>query len=133
MIMNTVVYYDKKSFEKYDEEYFKLFLNEEVISDYVPENIMGEENPVPRMAYSYSGSEIDGGTLIQAKESSYDNFVSGLIRLKYSADAESAIQANMIVALSEPKHARATEFKTEWDTYQDYREECKSKAKQFFS
>lgn len=131
--MNSAVYYDKKSFEKFSEEYFKLFLNEEVIPDYIPENVMGDENPVPRMAYSYSGSEIDGGTLIQAKESNYDNFVSGLIRLKYSADAESAIQANMIVALSEPKNSRATEFKTEWEVYQDYREECKSKAKLFFS
>lgn len=131
--MNRAIYLDKRKFERFDDNHFIVYLNEETIPDYVPEVMEGQPQPEPCIAYAYSGSEKDGGTLIQAKEPSYDNFVSGLIRLKYNADAESAMQANMIVALSEPKNSRATDFKTEWEDYQNYREECKAKARLFFS
>ena len=129
--MKTQIYPKKKTFSKFDEKHFIVYLNEEQ-ADYVPslsgmEQREGENvEPVP--GYSYSGPLVDGGTMIEAKEACYAEFVSGLLRLSYSADAESAILANMTVALSEPKNERAAEFKTEWKAFQAKREECKQLA-----
>lgn len=123
---NKVIYTEKKTYGKFDETRYMVYLNEEIIPGYIPENLPeGKEQPEPVTGYAYSGMMIDGGTLIQAKEASYPDFVSGLIRLRYSADAEAAIQANMITALTDPENPRASEFRTEWDTFQKYRERCK--------
>lgn len=128
--MERIIYTEKKTYYKFDETRYMVYLNEEVIPDYIPENLTDkEEQPEPVTGYAYSGMMLDGGTLIQAKEASYPDFVSGLIRLKYSADAEAAIQANMITAITDPESPRATEFRTEWDTFQAYREQCKEIAK----
>lgn len=126
---NKVIYTEKKAYNKFDEGRYMLYLNEEIVPDYVPEKLSGEENPEPITGYAYTGSELDGGTLIQAKEANYDNFVSGLIRLRYSADSEAAIQANMIVALNDPENTRVDEFREEWNTFQAYRAQCKEVAK----
>lgn len=124
--MERIIYTEKKTYYKFDETRYMLYLNEEVIPDYIRENSSDkEEQPEPVTGYAYSGSMIDGGTLIQAKEASYPDFVSGLIRLKYSADAEAAIQANMITAITDPENPRASEFRSEWDAFQVYRERCK--------
>lgn len=127
---NRAIYVERKTCCKFDETRYMVYLNEEIIPDYIPENLPDrEEQPEPVQAYAYSGPMQDGGTLIEAKEANYDNFVSGLIRLKYSTDAEAAIQANMITALSEKENPRASEFQTEWDTFQAYRAECKEIAR----
>lgn len=127
---NKVIYTEKKTYSKFDESRYMVYLNEEVVPDYVPENLpMQKEQPDPVQGYAYSGPMQDGGTLIEAKEASYPDFVSGLIRLRYSADAEAAIQANMITALTDTENTRAGEFQAEWDTFQIYRAECKEIAK----
>ena len=78
-----VTYLDRKKYEKYDDNHFIVYLNEEIIPDYVPETITeGREVPEPCTAYAYSGSEKDGGTIIEATSASYDDFVAGLVRLK---------------------------------------------------
>ena len=82
MIMKAT-YLDRKKYEKYDDKHFIVYLNEEVIPDYVPEVMEGREVPEPCMAYSYEGSEKDGGTIIEATSAMYDDFVAGLVRLKY--------------------------------------------------
>lgn len=53
-------YLDRKKFEKYDDKHFIVYLHEEVIPDYVPEVMEGQEAPEPCTAYSYEGSEKDG-------------------------------------------------------------------------
>lgn len=130
---NKVIYTEKKTYSKFDESRYMVYLNEEVVPDYVPENLPEGERPEPVTGYAYAGSMIDGGTLIQAKEANYDNFVSGLIRLRYSADAEAAIQANMITALTDTENPRAGEFRAEWDIFQTYRTECKEIARALLS
>ena len=70
----------------------------------------------------------DGGTLIEAKEATYDEFVSGLIRTRYSASRVEAIQSNRMIALVNPEHERAAEFISEWDDFQSYRKQCKEQA-----
>ena len=127
---NREIYVKRKTYCKFDKTRYMVYLNEEIISDYIPENLPDrEEQPEPVQAYAYSGPMQDGGTLIEAKEATYPDFVSGLIRLRYSADAETAIQANMITALSEKENPRADEFRTEWEMFQAYRAECKEIAK----
>lgn len=133
--MNTFrkIYTEKKTYNKFDNNRFLVYLNEEVVEDYIPEENINESVPVdPVTAYAYSGDFQDGGTIVEAVEANYDTFVSGLIRKRYTTDAESAIQSNMIVALSEPDNARAVDFKNEWNAFQDYRVLCKSQASKFF-
>lgn len=130
--MNTFkqVYTERKTYSQFDKSHFVLYLNEEVINDYIPETNEGELESCT--GYSYEGSEKDGGTIIEAIEASYDTFVAGLIRKRYTMDAESAIQSNMIVALSDPKNPRAVDFENEWNEFQEYRILCKSQASKFF-
>lgn len=130
--MYTQIYTNKKTFEKYDNSHYLLYLGEEIIENFVPENRTNNDPVEPVTAYSYTGDFPDGGTMIDCQAPSYDTFVSGLIRKRYTADAESAIQSNMIVALSDPKNARAIDFENEWNEFQEYRVLCKSQASNFF-
>lgn len=125
--MNTFkqVYTERKTYSQFDNSHFILYLNEEVINDYVPEIKEGESEPKPCTAYAYSGTERDGGTLIEAKEATYDAFVSGLVRLEYSADQVEAITLNKLSSNAE----RKAEFDAEFSTLDDYRNSCKVKAK----
>lgn len=132
---NRVVYTEKKAYNKYDESRYMVYLNEEILTDYIPEDLP-EDSPLRAQSvtgYAYTGTEQDGGTLIEAKDANYDDFVAGLIRLKYTADAESAINSNMILAISDSKNSRAKEFKIEWQAFQTYRDECKVQARLLLS
>ena len=116
-----VTYLDRKKYEKYDDNHFIVYLNEEIIPDYVPETITeGREVPEPCTAYAYSGSEKDGGTIIEATSASYDDFVAGLVRLKYSQNKVEAILCNY--------GDGNDEHLAEYNALQLYRRECKSIA-----
>lgn len=123
------IYAEKKTFSKFDNEHYLCYLNEQR-EEYSPEPDarLGEvTEPVsaPILGYAYTGSMADGGTLIEAKEAAYDEFVSGLIRIKYPASKVEAIQSNRMIAFINPEHERAAEFISEWDDFQSYREQCK--------
>ena len=62
-----------------------------------------------------------GIELIKATEATYDQFVSGLIRSRYSADQVEAILLN--IQSNDPD--RMAEFQQELDTLNAYRDECK--------
>lgn len=113
------IYLNRKSFEKFDEGRYIIYLNEEVIDDYIPETRESEESS-PCIAYAYTGMEKDGGTLISAESANYDSFVAGLIRLKYSQNQVEAILCNQGDASDE--HLR------EYNDLQLYRKECKTIA-----
>ena len=83
--------------------------------------------------FSYTGTQKDGSTLIQAESATYADFVSGLIRVRFSGDAVEAIHSNMIIAMSSPGHERALEFIAEHDEYQAYRNSCKLMVELLFS
>lgn len=118
--MKKVYYPTQKTFVKYDDEHFLLYLNEEIIEDYLPEN--AEDGAVPFTAYAYSGTEPDGSTKIKATEATYPQFVSGLIRTQYSADAVEAILLNSQSRFDAPKEA---EHKVEFADLEEFRQECK--------
>lgn len=128
------IYQAKRAYEKYDEEHYMLYLHEER-EEYSPSAIMpvNELDPTPVsepvLGYSYTGEQMDGGTLIEAKEATYESFVSGLIRNRYTQNSVEAMQSNMLLSLTEPENERSVGFRQEWDIYQVYREECKANAK----
>ena len=118
--MKKVYYPAKKTFVKFDDEHFLLYLNEEIKENYLPEN--AEEDAVPFTAYAYSGTEPDGSTKIKATEATYPQFVSGLIRTQYSADAVEAILLNAQSTFDAPKEA---EHKVEFADLEEFRQDCK--------
>jgi len=125
--MNRQVYSEKRTYLKYDNEHYLLYLNEEEV-ELSPEDTEDEKtSSVP--GYAYSGEMEDGGTLIEAKSATYPEFVNGLIRKQYDASAESALQSNRIIALIDPEHERSEDYIANWETFQNYREQCKGQAK----
>lgn len=111
-------YLDRKKYEKYDDKHFIVYLNEEVIPDYVPEVMEGQEAPEPCTAYSYEGSEKDGGTIIEATSAQYDDFVAGLVRRQYSQNQVEAVILNQ----GDGINAHLAEY----NALQLYRKDCKS-------
>lgn len=132
--MNKQVYTERRTYLHYDEGRFMLYLNQQQ-EEYVPQVSTPAEEPEmapvlePVLGYSYEGEEEDGGTLIEAKEATYESFVSGLIRNRYTQNAVEAMQSNMLLSLTDPENERSAGFRQEWEIYQVYREECKANAK----
>ena len=52
MIMFRQIYTERKKYSQFDDNHFILYLNEEVIEDYVPEVHNGELAPAPCTAYA---------------------------------------------------------------------------------
>jgi hypothetical protein len=128
--MYTKNYQTKRTYEKYDDEHYLLYLNEQPV-EYIPEHGggMNEQPAEPVAGYSYTGDQPDGGTLIEARSATYGDFVAGLIRKQYTADAAEAIRANLLVALKDKSNANAAQYKAEFDKYQAFRVQCKETAK----
>ena len=116
------IYAEKKTFSKFDNEHYLCYLNEQR-EEYSPEpdarsGEVTEPVSAPILGYAYTGS----------MAATYDEFVSGLIRTRYSASRVEAIQSNRMIAFVNPEHERASEFISEWDDFQSYREQCKEQA-----
>ena len=131
--MTTKNYEKKRSYEKYDEGHYMLYLGEQEV-EFTPEqsrDMTGQpaEPAQPVQGFSYTGDQPDGGTLIEAKEAGYSDFVAGLIRKQYTADDVEAVQANALIALKDKSNAKAAQYKAELDEYNAYRMECKECAK----
>lgn len=118
--MNRKIYLERKKIVKYTDTQYLVYLNEEVIENYVPE-INNEESPEPVIAYAYSGDLEDGGTLIDAKEATESELISGLVKLKYSQEAQLAIILNK----DKINDDKAEEHALEFSQMQEYRDECK--------
>ena len=46
------IYTERKTFVKYDDNHYLLYLNEEVLENHVSEGHGGEPEPEPRVAYA---------------------------------------------------------------------------------
>lgn len=90
--MYKVSYIGRKNFVKFDDEHYLLYLNEEQAE------VKNEETGDIMQGYAYTGSQPDGGTLVEAKDVNDDNrrakFVAGLIGMEYDIDSQIAILAN---------------------------------------
>ena len=118
--MNKAIYLDRRKFDKFDDNHFIVYLNEETIPEHIPEVMDGQPEPEPCMAYAYSGSEKDGGTIIEATSAQYDDFVAGLVRLKFSQNQVEAILCNQ--GDGDDEHL------AEYNALQLYRKDCKTIA-----
>lgn len=134
--MNTIVYDEKKTYFKYDDKRHACYLNE-TPAEFTPQaNIevgAAAADPTPVPGFAYTGSMEDGSTLIEATEPTYDEFISGLIRLEYSQSRVEAVQANRTAVLIDKKHEKAAEYTADWNAFQDYRAWCKSEAKRLLN
>ena len=90
--MYKVSYIGRKNFVKFDDEHYLLYLNEEQAE------VKNEDTGDIMQGYAYTGSQPDGGTLVEAKDVNDDNrrakFVAGLIGTEYDIDSQIAILAN---------------------------------------
>ena len=80
-----------------------------------------EEGTSPVAGYQYTGNFEDGSTMIKATEATYDQFVSGLIRTRYSADQVEAI----ILNIQSNNIDRELEFIEELNELNLFRDNCK--------
>ena len=118
--MNRKIYLGRKKYVRYTDSQFLVYLNEEIIPDYIPES-HEEETPDPVTAYAYSGNLEDGGTIIEAKDATEEDFISGLVKLRYSQESQLAIILNK----DKVNDDKAEEHAAELQAMQEYRDECK--------
>lgn len=131
------IYLARKSFVKFDDDHFLLYLGEQKITNYQPETTSPDASASSSSggkaksaetgvtAYSYEGTETDGSTKIAAQKATYGAFTAGLVRLKYSQDEVEAILAN--------KGDGNEEHQAEFDKYQAWRIQAKEMASEVLS
>ena len=92
MIMYTVSYIERKTFVRFDDNHYLLYLNEEEAE------VKNVETGESVQGFAYTGSFPDGGTLVEAKGVTNENrrakFVAGLIGTEHDIDSQIAILAN---------------------------------------
>lgn len=126
------IYPSRKSFVKFDDDHYLLYLGEQQVDNYQPEPITPgtapsaeESSETAITAFSYEGPEPDGSTKISAPEATYGAFTAGLVRLKYTQDEVEAILAN--------KGDGNEEHQAEFDKYQAWRIQAKEMATEVLS
>lgn len=126
------IYPSRKSFVKFDDDHYLLYLGEQQVDNYQPEPTTPgtvpaaeESSETAITAFSYEGTEPDGSTKIAAQEATYGAFTAGLVRLKYSQDEVEAILAN--------KGDGNEEHQAEFDKYQAWRIQAKEMATEVLS
>lgn len=120
--MKTAIYTERRTFEKYDDTHYLVYLGEEIISDYIPPVMDPQSVPIPVTGYSYTGTEPDGGTLIASIDAGRDNLINGIIRSCYTQTEEDAIKTHQIIRLSNLECDKADEYAEEWSTFCTFRE-----------
>ena len=114
--MNTAFNPQRQNYAKYDDNHYLLFLQEK-------EAEQKDEHGNTVNGYTYTGTGIDGSTLIEATDVTSENmrgkFISGLIRKRYSQDEVEAIILN---------GNQSMEHAAEMDALQAYRDDCKRKV-----
>lgn len=118
------IYLVRMNYVRYDGNHYLLYLHEKKIENYQPDSNLPESEIEGETvtAYSYEGSEPDGSVKIEATSASYNEFVAGLVRTKYSQSDVEAILCN---------HGDGNEeHETEYMTFQNWREQAKDIAKE---
>jgi hypothetical protein len=123
----------KMLFKKYDNSRYIVYLNEKVIENYRNEEEEGEREPFT--AFSYTGAEPDGGTIIDVdpNEELQNALINGVLRTKYSVSVEDAIKTHQVILFNNPEHAKADEYKAEFAQFNDFREDCIATVRGWFA
>lgn len=91
----SAVYPQKKTMLKYSNGKIIAYLNEKPMVNYLPDNAMESQKPFD--GYQYTGTEHDGGTVLDcADANSYNDVVNALIRASYSQSTEDSICRHQI-------------------------------------
>ena len=122
--MNRAIYLRPMTFSRYDAKRCLVYLNEEVIENHVPED--APEGFEPVTAYAYTGTEPDGGTLIEAADDTRDSLVNGIIRTRYNQSEEDAIKTHQIELLKDASIEKAADYEAEWTEFNSVREMAKA-------
>ena len=89
--MNTAFNPQRQNYAKYDDKHYLLFLEEK-------EAEQKDEQGNTVNGYTYTGTGIDGSTLIEAADVTAENmrskFIAGLIGTEYTQDDQIALLAN---------------------------------------
>lgn len=118
--MNKRIYLQPKTYSQFDANHVLVYLNEEVIENYVPED--APEDFKPMTGYAYSGDMPDGGTLIEADANNRDSMINGILRSSYSQTEEDAIKTHQLIRLEDPECEKANEYASEWAAFKVQRE-----------
>ena len=101
--MNRVVYQERRTYLRYDEQHIIGYLNEEELENYVVPAVQesgDEEEHSPVVwptAYAYTGTETDGGTVMPcSRMDDYGDVANAIIRSRYTVSQELAIQRHAI-------------------------------------
>lgn len=118
----SAVYSAKRTYLKFDDTHIIGYLNEKIIDSYTPEKMEGSDTePEPYTGYQYTGTEKDGGTLMECGESaSYDDIVNAIIRSEYSESEELAVHRHYA---NDP-----TTYADEWKIFNAWCESAKTIA-----
>lgn len=119
--MNRAIYLNKRTFEKYDNTRYIVYLNEEVLENHIPEVPEGQPTPAAVTAYAYTGPVKDGGTLIEAASADRDSLINGIIRSRFSQSEEDAIKTHQIELLKDPSIEKAIAYEKEWEEFNNTR------------
>lgn len=112
--MYRQVYQERRTYLRYDDQHIIGYLNEEVLKDYTPENAPEDAEPWP-VAYAYTGTETDGGTVMPCTDADdYGELANGIIRSRYSESQELAIQ----------RHAINGDYEEAPQEYEEYDQWC---------
>lgn len=114
----SAVYQNRKTYMKYDEKHIIGYLNEEVLEDYTPgDQPEGGEPVVWPVAYRYTGTERDGGTVMQCNNmNDYGDVANAIIRSRYSESQELAIH----------RHAQNGDYEENPTEYEEYNAFCEA-------
>ncbi|UKK48782.1 hypothetical protein L6475_02075 [Prevotella sp. E9-3] len=117
--MNRTVYQERRTYQRYDETHIIGYLNEEELENYIPSDNTGSEDdeepePWPK-AYAYTGSETDGGTVMECcRQDDYGEIANAIIRTRYTESQELAIQ----------RHALNGDYEEAPQEYEQYNAWC---------
>lgn len=132
----TATYQEKKTCLQYSEGMIIGYLNEKVVTDFKPEARGNEEEPEPwPVAYQYTGTERDGGTIMPCDDAEdYGKLTNAIIRTRYTEADENAIHRHRLQSIESPssiEEAKLQQYDEEWHEYNDFCEEAKLTAKKW--
>lgn len=118
----TCYYQQRRTYLRYDATHIIGYLDETVVENYTPETPMGhgegDQQPEPwPTAYGYTGTETDGGTIMECPENeTYGDLANAIIRSRYSQSQELAIH----------RHAAKGDYDQNTQEFDDYNAWCEN-------
>lgn len=120
--MKKAIYKERRTYLRYDENHIIGYLNEKEIENYQPEDMPeGEEQQEPwPVAYEYTGTESDGGTIMPCTDQQDSGEIANaIIRARYTESQELAIH----------RHAANGDYEEAPKEYDDYNDWCEYAVK----